>query len=425
MKILCVFGRYDYGDPLRGEGYEFRNFIPGFEMLGHEVIHFDSWDRRAYRSFSELNQALLDCVETHCPDVLFCVPLLYEIWLETLAVIKKRTSVKTILWCTDDSWKYREVSRHIGHEFDRVVTTYPHILPCYHRDGIFHVILSQWAADAATLHAPLPAAQCRYPVVFVGAAHGDRKNKIRQLEKMGIPVQVFGYGWKSGPVPGNQIPQIIRSAQVALNFSNSKGADQLKARTFEVPGAGGFLMTEAVDGISAFYAPGREIVVADSIQEMGEKILYYMKHPQERDRIAENGFERTQKEHLYFHRFEKILDGVSAWTASPPAPCDDSLLPLDSPVSSCHKPAPSCDGPFIPSDSPLRQCLVDAVSAHQTGRGLVMLKNMVVTPTALVVGKKRAKRLARRIFYEIGWRFFGRKIFTASGWPGRMFYHES
>jgi spore maturation protein CgeB len=397
MKILCVFGKYDYGNPSRGEGYEFRNFIRGFKALGHEVVHFDSWDRTAYKNFAELNQALLDCVEAHSPDMMFCVPLLYEIWLETLAVIQNHTCVKTVLWCTDDSWKYREVSRHIAHAYDRVVTTYPHILPFYQREGIPQVMLSQWAADISTLHAPIPASQCRYPVVFVGAAHGDRKHKVRQLGKMGIQVQTFGYGWESGPVPGNCIAQIIRNAQISLNFSNSKGADQLKARTFEVPGAGGFLMTEVVDGITSCFQPGHEVEVVGSIQKMAEKIHYYLQHPDERDRIAQKGFERTKKEHLYHHRFEKILAGLSVES--------DKRKKI--------------------FDIPLRHRLDEAVRSHQVGMGLELMKNGIVVPAALFLGKKKARRFARRLFHETGWRFFGKKIFRASGWPGRMFYNES
>jgi spore maturation protein CgeB len=397
MKILCVFGKNDYGNPSRGEGYEFRNFIPGFKALGHEVVHFDSWDRTTYKNFAELNQALLDCVEDHSPDIIFCVPLLYEIWLETLEVIKTHTQVKTILWCTDDSWKYREVSKHISHAYDRVVTTYPHILPQYQRDGISQVMLSQWAADVSTLHAPKSASQCRYPVVFVGAAHGDRKHKIRQLQKMGIEVQTFGYGWESGPVAGKSIPQIIRNAQVSLNFCNSKGIDQLKARIFEVPGAGGFLMTEAVDGIISCFHPGEEVEVAGSIHQMAEKIHYYLQNPEERDRIARKGFERTKKEHLYHHRFEKIMAGLSVESVK--------------------------GGKKI--GKPLRHCLDDAVRSHHAGIGLGLIKSIAVEPAALFIGKKRGQRLVRRVFHEIGWRFFGKKLFKASGWPGRMFYHES
>jgi spore maturation protein CgeB len=397
MKILCVFGKYDYGDPERGEGYEYRNFIPGFESLGHEVIHFDSWNRDRYANFSQLNQALLDCIQIQSPDILFCVPLLYEIWLETLAIIEKHTRVKTILWCTDDSWKYREVTRHIGKAYDLVVTTYPHILPCYRRDGISRVMLSQWAADNATLMPPKPACQCRYPVVFVGAAHGDRKDKIRQLEKKGVAVQTFGYGWKSGPVPGELIPRIINNARIALNFSNSRRGEQLKARTFEVPGAGGFLMTEAVDGVNKYFQPGREIEVVLSIQEMADKIQYYLQHPDARDFIAKKGFERTENEHLYLHRFEKILESLSFMS----------------------------EKNYRQYSGPLRNLLDGAVEKHQAGKGLSLIKQIVVRITAMIAGKERSGKLARRLFYEIGWRCFGKRIYGAAGWPGRLFYRES
>jgi spore maturation protein CgeB len=344
-----------------------------------------------------LNQALLDCVENHSPDILFCAPLLYEIWLETLAVIEKHTPVKTILWCTDDSWKYREVTRYIGKAYDLVVTTYPHILPYYRRDGILRVVLSQWAADNATLIHPKSADQCRYQVVFVGAAHGDRKDKVRQLEKKGIKVQTFGYGWPSGPVPGELIPQIINNARIALNFSNSRRGEQLKARTFEVPGAGGFLMTEAVDGINRYFQPGREIEVVYSIQEMAEKIQYYLQHPDARDLITKKGFERTGKEHLYLHRFEKILDCLS-------------IMPKKN---------------VRQSTRPLRNFLDGAVEKHQAGKGLSLIKQIVVRIMAMIAGKERSEKLARRLFYEIGWRFFGKRIYGAAGWPGRLFYRES
>ena len=45
-----------------------------------------------------------------------------------------------------------------------------------------------------------------------------------------------------------KIPEIMRQSVISLNFSNSRQGRQIKARTFEVPGAGGFLMTETAPG---------------------------------------------------------------------------------------------------------------------------------------------------------------------------------
>jgi spore maturation protein CgeB len=81
MKILCVFGKHQYGDASRGIATEYATFIPALQRLGHEVIHFDSWERNLYPSYVELNQALLATVEIEQPDVMLTVQMHYELML--------------------------------------------------------------------------------------------------------------------------------------------------------------------------------------------------------------------------------------------------------------------------------------------------------------------------------------------------------
>jgi len=188
MKILCVFGKYQYGDPSRGIGTEFASFISALKKLGHEIIHFESWDRKRYSNYKDLNQALLETVMREHPEILLAVQMNYEIFLETLQIIRRNTDTATICWTTDDSWKYREVSRFIGSAYHAMTTTYAEVIPNYHRDGIGEVLLTQWAANSQFLLEPLYASECIYPVSFVGAANGHRKRRIEQLLKNGVNV---------------------------------------------------------------------------------------------------------------------------------------------------------------------------------------------------------------------------------------------
>ena len=103
MKILCLFGRYAYGDAARGEGYEHANFLPAFAALGHQVELFDSFDRGQYRDFADLNLRLIEHIQAFQPDVIFCVLMSYEVWLETLDLIRSRTPAAVVSWGTDDS----------------------------------------------------------------------------------------------------------------------------------------------------------------------------------------------------------------------------------------------------------------------------------------------------------------------------------
>jgi spore maturation protein CgeB len=362
-------------------------------MLGHEVRHFESWDRSRYRDFAELNQRLLEAVEQFRPEVMLTVHMGYELWLETLEIIRARGDVATISWAADDSWKYREVSRFVGPAYHAMTTTYDHVVPQYHRDGINHVLLTQWGVSSEWLAEPLPASQCRFQVSFVGAAHGDRRKLVDRLRSAGIEVSCFGHGWPEGAVAMDMIPRIMRESVISLNFANSKGQNQIKARAFEVPGAGGLLLTEYAAGIERFYVPGKEIEVFHDYDELVEKIRHYLAHQDERDAVALAGFDRSRREHTYEQRMQCVLDyTLSAKTKAPTHPATRSFE--------------------------------DALTAHRLTPSLRLLRNTMTWGGRLLLGPQRGPRVARRLIFELSWRLFGYRTFTAAGWPGRMFYRE-
>ena len=393
MKILCVFGKHQYGDASRGVGTEYAAFVPTLKRMGHQVVHFESHDHSRYRDLAELNQKLLQTVDTERPDVMLVVQTNYEIWLETLYAVKARGDVATLCWTTDDSWKYRQVSRFIGPAYHAITTTYPDRVPDYHRDGISHVLLTQWAAASPTLREPLPASECHYKVSFVGAAHGRRKQRVERLRAKGIDVACFGYGWPDGPIAAEKIPEIMRDSVISLNFANSSGENQIKARTFEVPGAGGFLLTERAPHIEQWYHPGKEIEVFDNDHEMEKKILYYLEHLAQRDAIAQAGYERTRREHTYEMRLQEVLD-----------------FALKSRETANTAPAGKSPPPFR-----------RALEKHALTWPLKLLRAALVLACSTLWGKRRGPRAARRICFESSWRIVGARAFGAAGWTGRMF----
>ena len=401
MNILCVFGEHAYGDPARGEGYEYVNFLPALRRLGHRVSFFESFSREPYADFAGLNRSLLKQVEKTSPDVVFCVLMQYEVWIETMRLIRKSGSL-LVNWSTDDSWKYPMFSRLIGTEWDLSVTTYPNAVGWYERDGIGTVYLSQWAANVETLTPPLPAAACRYPVSFVGAAYGNRPAMVDALRCEGIDVACFGHGWPAGPVETKQISEIVRSSQISLNFSEGSqkglggaGGRQIKARVFEVPGYGGCLLTEQAPDLERYFHVGEEILTFEGRDELVGAVKNLLARPEKRDAIARRGFERVSKQHTYDRRFDELLGALSRQVA--------------------QRPRTSIDWPEFERVARL----------HRFGPALKILRALIVAYASLLWGKQRGPRAARRIAFELSWRFFGSRTYTAAGWPGRMFYKES
>ena len=396
MRILCVFGRYNYGDPARGEGVEYSQFIPALEALGHQVVFFESFSRAGYGGFDELNRALLKRVEVERPDVVLTVLMMAEVWLETIAFMRA-TGVKVVNWSTDDSWKYSQFARLIAKDFDAFATTCPDALAWYARDGISHCISTQWATAARDLAAPLPAAQCSLDVSFVGSCYGRRAARIDRLRAAGIAVECFGHGWPNGSVDANRMRSIMRDSRLSLNFSEGGGGAgrQIKARVFEVPGAGGLLVTESAPHLERYFEPGREIAEFGDDRQLIDLVRGLLDDPVRRDAMARAGHARVQREHTYEHRLAALLDAL-----------------ISLPALREHR---GIDW----------QGFEAAVRRHRCTAWLRALRTMLVGVSTLIWGRSRGPRAARRMVFEMCWRVTGRRTYTSAGLPGRLFYRES
>jgi spore maturation protein CgeB len=408
LRILCVFGRYAYGDPRRGESYEHANFVPALSRLGHDVQLFDSFDRSLYRDFAELNRALVSQVLNWKPDLLLSVLMHYEVWTETLCLIRERIGVPVLNWGTDDSWKYWQFSRHVARCVDLYATTSHDALGFAASEGLRNVVLTQWAASDDALAEPLPASACRYPVTFVGAAYGNRRRWIESLRMQGIEVHCFGHGWPGGPIDTATLRTITRNSIVSLNFGDSGlqwgglrmyRTRQIKARVFEVPGAGGLLLTEAASHLEEYYAIGQEIDTFSSPSQLAQKIRRYLNDRGLRDAIACAGHVRTRREHTYTRRLAPLLLQAGARRERPIG------LGLRHP-------------PPLVAMAGFERC-------HAPNAGIRMLRAAVLLPFILLFGRSRGRRAARRLLFELSWRLAGSRTYSASGWPGRLFYRES
>ena len=78
------------------------------------------------------------------------------------------------------------------------------------------------------------------------------------------------------------------------------------------PGCGGFLLTEYTEDIERYFIPDKEVVLYHSIEELLEKIEYYLHHDEEREMIRKAGQQRTLKEHTYEQRFIQIFKAMGS-----------------------------------------------------------------------------------------------------------------
>jgi spore maturation protein CgeB len=310
LRILYLAMEHDYGVPERGPSFEHCNFYPSFKNWERmqEIRHFDFLALAKEHGVPKMSDMLLDTVNKFCPDVVFGVffDQQNDPRREVLRRIGDSTPATTIGWFCDSHWRYESFDRPWAEHLDFCVTTSKSGYEKYLADGFAKkAIKSQWAASPTYKNLNMPP---DIDVSFVGQPHGDRRQVIEALASAGINVQVFGTGW-GRRLEFDEMIGVFNRSKINLNLSNALDATlkQIKGRNFEVPGCGGFLLTGNAENLSDYYVPDKEIVLFESTQEMADKIKHFLMHEGERRAIAEQGYQRTMREHTYAQRFDCIF----------------------------------------------------------------------------------------------------------------------
>ena len=326
MKILYVAMEHDYGDPSRGPSFEQTNFKSALDGMGHEVAQFDFMAREKAVGRAAMRGELIETATREQPDVVFLCLFTDQLDPETLREVGKAAGAPTVNWFADDHWRFDDFSSVMAPALDWSVTTDEDSLGKYAAAGIDNVILSQWACNR---YAYGPTDEpLEHGVTFVGQAHADRPEVIGALRSAGIEVDCWGLGWPAGRVDHDEMVRIFGTSAINLNLANSsspprtlramagrmlgRGGDaqrppQIKGRTFEVPGCGGFELTERVPHLERYFDLEREVAVYDDTDGLIEQSRHWLENPEERAAVAQAGYRRVMSEHTYDHRFEEIF----------------------------------------------------------------------------------------------------------------------
>ena len=76
----------------------------------------------------------------------------------------------------------------------------------------------------------------------------------------------------------------------------------------EVLGCGGFLITNYQTEIAEYCSPGEDLVIYESMDDLEDKVGYYLAHEDERRKIAETGFKTVCQYHNYRERILNMLE---------------------------------------------------------------------------------------------------------------------
>lgn len=162
------------------------------------------------------------------------------------------------------------------------------------------------------------------PIVFMGNNYFDRfplsveraKMVYRLKREFGKDFGVYGTNWgeigKSLMENPEAEAEMYRSCKISIGINHYDLDRYDSDRLFRAMGCGAFYLNKKHTGIFKDFQDSKHLVVWDTIDDLIEKIKYYLNHDGERQAIARLGNEFVEEKHTWENRI-KTLKGILSW----------------------------------------------------------------------------------------------------------------
>ena len=108
----------------------------------------------------------------------------------------------------------------------------------------------------------------------------------------------------------SEMPKVFYMSKINLNISSRSIESGIPQRVYDILAVGGFCLTNYQPELEEYFDVGKDLVVYHDLDEMLEKIGYYLSHEEARLRIAINGYKKVRKYHTYTVRLAEGLNKV-------------------------------------------------------------------------------------------------------------------
>ena len=277
--------------------------------------YYNYWPENKVRT-----KKLLSIIDKNHPDILLVSGGISHFEPSVLQKTKEIGCKNVLLHGESPEISATSFERQHTQLFDVIVTNDPsHPLQWEKLGSKLSVCLPYAGIDPLvhTKHKLSLAEQRRYScqVSFVGTLFSARQKDLCYLADQGFDLKIWGYlptklhpklkPYYKGEAWGIKAVKIFNASQLSINFVPDHMPIGGNMRTFEIPGSGTLQLVNRCP--QEWFVPNKEIVIFSSLNQLSKKIQYYLKSPRIARKIAQAGYNRTQREHTYSQRFKKLI----------------------------------------------------------------------------------------------------------------------
>lgn len=303
------------------------SFARTFYNLGLRVITFNnryqflSWLPTRFTSRLNnvlINQSLLKQIKEYQPDLLFLIKA-ENIFASTLEKIKEKHNPIIINFYPDNPfvvWNGNS-THHVLMSlpiYDHFLIWSEMLIPVLYTAGCKNVYYFPLAFEEE-LFSQIPEEvepNYRSQVCFIGTWEPARQSWLTSLCQRlpELNLALWGDLWlehiptdhilyskiRGAALYEQNMIKALRGADIVLNFIREQNATAHNMRTFEVPAAKSFMLTQRTkEQAEKLFTENESIACFSSLEELIDKITWYLQHPDERQKIAQKSHNAVQQ----------------------------------------------------------------------------------------------------------------------------------
>ncbi|MCB1195615.1 glycosyltransferase [bacterium] len=309
-----------------------QNIASALQSFDNEVSVFDTIGD--FCCNKSLNSSIIDTAIAYKPDIVFFIRN-ETIHYSTLQIIKKQCSATLAAWWLDDpliSFGKDELFVHQNNYesirfFDYLFVFDSFHIPRLRRIGCPNVHLLPCAYNP---HEYFPQevteeehAYYGSDVSFIGTPYTDRGRILAQL--LNYNIKLWGGKWSNPRIAEHTVKDtlitteecrtIFFSSAINLVLPQVQSVHGYNQSLFQALGSQGFIIAPFLNDIEKYgLQKDHDIVTYETIDELKSKIDYYLTRPNERLRIARNGYTSVLRNHTYKNRAKEVCSvlGISS-----------------------------------------------------------------------------------------------------------------
>ena len=292
-----------------------RKQVKGFIRLGHDVHRFDYgsafWQTAPVKSKilsrrwckGQVDEVLVRQLKSYAPDIVH-ISFANFLDVETIALIRQAAPDAFLYGCDGDPWpEYQKNRVEIGSKLDLILAT---------NDGKWLDVYRKTGVRAAFMPNPCdPDYEYRYAVsekwktdiMFTGKTKETRRYptdpmRVQIINRLAEMDNCTFYGCLGQPkIGGINYQYAISGARVALSVNAVNNVRLYHSdRLTHYLASGTFALARRVPDSDLLFQDGVHLKYFDTVEEFFELAQWYLKHEDERMKIANAGMERVHAE---------------------------------------------------------------------------------------------------------------------------------